>query len=102
MKMHRTPSTNGTGLREGRHTPSEEVPEWGLHPRMAHLRNRVWKTKASISAHDLLCRLSASPFSVTVDSNKLEYGPGTIYAGFSSFSRFWVGDSHVPTFWLLL
>ena len=38
----------------------------------------------------------------TVDSKKLEYGPGTINAGFPSSVGFGLEDSHIPTFWLLL
>ena len=34
--------------------------------------------------------------------SKLEYGPGTIYAGFPSSQGFGVGDDHIPTFWSLL
>ena len=37
-------------------------------------------------------------FGFTVDSNKLEYGFRVIFAGFPSF----LGDSHSPTFWLLV
>ena len=38
----------------------------------------------------------------TVDSRKLEYRPGRIYAGFPSFPGFVIGARHIPTFWLLL
>ena len=40
-----------------------------------------------------------------VDSEKLEYGPETIYADFSSSPGFRVGGesrSNIPSFWLLL
>ena len=39
-----------------------------------------------------------APLGYTVASKKLEYGPGTIYAGFPPPLGFGV----VPTFWLLL
>ena len=37
-----------------------------------------------------------------VDCKKLEYGPGTIPAGFPSFLGLGLEVSHIPTFWDLL
>ena len=37
-----------------------------------------------------------------VDSKELEYGPGTTNAGCPSSLGFGVGDSRIPTCWLLL
>ena len=42
------------------------------------------------------------PGSITLDSKKLEYWPGTIYDGGPFFRFLGLKDSHIPTLWLLL